>query len=109
MTDNERLAEFTGLKRGEIAGQEHSYYTKTGKWFCRVIDWNPLEDWNHLKLVLEALVRKMGDTLRLELYYGHGQFGADIVDKEGELISEHKWLPQAIIDAAMEVIKSEGD
>ena len=106
MTDNEKLARWLGESKVKMTPfGECDYLMPNGGW-CSCPEWNPLEDGSQLLLVLEALVKKMDDTLRLELYHGNGQFGCDIVDKDGELISEHRGLPQAVCDAAMAVINS---
>ena len=65
------LAEFAGLEAGKL------YWKLNGKCFCYLSGWNPLEDWNCLRLVLEALVKK-SHMIRLTLYEGKGEVAGQI-------------------------------
>ena len=64
--------------------------------------WNPLEDWNHLRLVLEALVNQYYLQIDIEL-------GGECHVHVCSVASVHAdTLPEAVCKAALEVMGDEG-
>ncbi len=112
MTDNDKLAEWCGLRLitysdTKVAGKAWS--SKTG-FVCWKADWNPAKDPRQWYMILQALVKKR--TFYLCAYAGHGQFGADLAWTPTKLVDNPdiegaSSVAQAIIDAAMAVIESE--
>ena len=108
MTDNEKLAEFCGLTKTvpaehipENVKEQWEMYQKMGQNFCSVLDWNPVQYPQQWYMVLEKLKEQQKVIITCVL-------GIWSVGKEfGEPSHSSTNLGQAIIDAAMEVIKSE--
>ena len=121
--DLAELAEFAGLK-AVIYVSEGGYYCSsqmycdTRVWdvrVCRVAAWNPVKHPEQWFMVLEALVKKWKKQYRNDpwdciagiVFYEDGKVGCG--SKKGTDWAISKTFPQAIIDAAMEVIRKDGE
>ncbi len=108
MTDNEKLAEFCGLVKSKHGDEGRWWTTKSGVRVTKVAEDRWAKDPYLWYMVLEALVKKLGATISLEIWQSSKLGGMRCDIAFGGFDWANVPFPQAIIDAAMEVIKSEG-
>ena len=101
------LAECAGLRQyyAGITGTA-GYIDRAGNTICRVIDWQPLTNWNHLRLVLEALVKHEMNHYA----FSSGGAWALVLERLAERASIDFIgfdLPEAIIKAALALREEE--